>query len=187
MALISCPECGRQVSEKATACPQCAHPMSVAAPTTKESKSPEPAAATKASPSAVTGPGEASNSQQPTVPAKQGGFLDPGANVRALVRVGLLLAVLAVLIGVVYQRMGRSGQQIVDGTIGRTALGRVAIPWHQRAESVLRTMLDGASGPPVARTVQSVLHPSGSGGQLSSYTIRSDGDGLGLAVGTRPQ
>ncbi len=28
MALISCPECGRQVSDKAAACPNCAHPIS---------------------------------------------------------------------------------------------------------------------------------------------------------------
>jgi len=27
MALISCPECGRQVSDKASACPQCACPL----------------------------------------------------------------------------------------------------------------------------------------------------------------
>lgn len=30
MALIPCPECGRQVSDKAASCPQCAHPLSVA-------------------------------------------------------------------------------------------------------------------------------------------------------------
>ncbi len=28
MALIACPECGRQVSAKAASCPQCAHPLS---------------------------------------------------------------------------------------------------------------------------------------------------------------
>ena len=27
MAIISCPECGRQVSDKALKCPQCAHPI----------------------------------------------------------------------------------------------------------------------------------------------------------------
>ena len=29
MALISCPECGRQVSDKAVSCPQCGYPISV--------------------------------------------------------------------------------------------------------------------------------------------------------------
>lgn len=28
MALIACPECGKQVSDKASACPKCAHPLS---------------------------------------------------------------------------------------------------------------------------------------------------------------
>ena len=27
MALIGCPECGREVSAAATACPQCGHPL----------------------------------------------------------------------------------------------------------------------------------------------------------------
>lgn len=27
MALIDCPDCGKQVSDKATACPSCAHPI----------------------------------------------------------------------------------------------------------------------------------------------------------------
>jgi zinc-ribbon domain len=27
MAIIKCPECGSQVSDKATACPSCAHPV----------------------------------------------------------------------------------------------------------------------------------------------------------------
>jgi uncharacterized membrane protein YvbJ len=27
MALITCPECGAQISDKATTCPQCGHPM----------------------------------------------------------------------------------------------------------------------------------------------------------------
>lgn len=27
MALVSCPECGRQISTKAAACPQCGHPV----------------------------------------------------------------------------------------------------------------------------------------------------------------
>lgn len=31
MALIACPECGRQVSDKAASCPQCAHPLSAPA------------------------------------------------------------------------------------------------------------------------------------------------------------
>jgi uncharacterized membrane protein YvbJ len=37
MALISCPECGRKVSEKAPACPQCGAPIareSTASPST---------------------------------------------------------------------------------------------------------------------------------------------------------
>ena len=39
MAIIKCPECGREVSDKATACPQCgapvqAHPLSAPAPPT---------------------------------------------------------------------------------------------------------------------------------------------------------
>ena len=34
MAIISCPECGRQVSDKALKCPQCAHP--IANPETRE-------------------------------------------------------------------------------------------------------------------------------------------------------
>jgi uncharacterized membrane protein YvbJ len=32
VALISCPECGAQVSDAATACPKCGHPLKVAAP-----------------------------------------------------------------------------------------------------------------------------------------------------------
>jgi predicted nucleic acid-binding Zn ribbon protein len=27
MALVACPECGAQISDKATTCPQCGHPM----------------------------------------------------------------------------------------------------------------------------------------------------------------
>ena len=29
MALIRCPECNREISDKATACPGCGHPMNV--------------------------------------------------------------------------------------------------------------------------------------------------------------
>jgi len=32
MALIRCPECGREISDKATACPGCGYPMPPAAP-----------------------------------------------------------------------------------------------------------------------------------------------------------
>lgn len=32
MALIHCPDCGREVSDAATACPQCARPIRVTAP-----------------------------------------------------------------------------------------------------------------------------------------------------------
>lgn len=32
MPLVSCPECGRQISTAAEACPQCGHPMRPAAP-----------------------------------------------------------------------------------------------------------------------------------------------------------
>lgn len=32
MALISCPECGTQVSNAATACPKCGHPLKAATP-----------------------------------------------------------------------------------------------------------------------------------------------------------
>lgn len=31
MALIKCPECGREISDKATACPGCGYPMTPAA------------------------------------------------------------------------------------------------------------------------------------------------------------
>jgi hypothetical protein len=33
VALIQCPECGRQVSDRAAACPQCAHPLAATSPT----------------------------------------------------------------------------------------------------------------------------------------------------------
>jgi DNA-directed RNA polymerase subunit RPC12/RpoP len=32
MALIKCPECKREISDRAASCPQCGHPMLVAAP-----------------------------------------------------------------------------------------------------------------------------------------------------------
>lgn len=32
MALVPCPECGRQVSTAAAACPQCGHPLQAAGP-----------------------------------------------------------------------------------------------------------------------------------------------------------
>lgn len=36
MALVACVECGREVSDKATACPQCGAPVRVAQPTPPE-------------------------------------------------------------------------------------------------------------------------------------------------------
>lgn len=51
MALISCPECGRQVSDAAAACPQCAYPISRSATAPIPPKgAPEPAAAAPAAP-----------------------------------------------------------------------------------------------------------------------------------------
>jgi len=32
MALITCPDCGREVSDQATACPQCARPLTPKVP-----------------------------------------------------------------------------------------------------------------------------------------------------------
>lgn len=36
MALIRCPECGREISDKAAACPGCGYPMTPVNPETEE-------------------------------------------------------------------------------------------------------------------------------------------------------
>lgn len=50
MALITCPECGKQVSDKATACPNCGCPISAAQPSAVEITAPvvEPASSVSA-------------------------------------------------------------------------------------------------------------------------------------------
>lgn len=40
MALIKCPECGREVSDRAQACPQCGCPIAPAAPVVVQASSP---------------------------------------------------------------------------------------------------------------------------------------------------
>lgn len=40
MAMINCPECGKEISDKAPACPNCGHPLKMADPTSKMQSGP---------------------------------------------------------------------------------------------------------------------------------------------------
>ncbi len=42
MAIITCPECGHRVSDKATACPSCAYPMGVSSGAVSDEPQPNP-------------------------------------------------------------------------------------------------------------------------------------------------
>lgn len=52
MALITCPECGAQVSDAASNCPQCGCPLTPAAPVAPAPVAPAPAAPAPAAPAA---------------------------------------------------------------------------------------------------------------------------------------
>lgn len=81
MSLITCPECGKQISDKASVCPQCAYPLTDTAVKTNDG----PNSQSNESKSNVTPPPSQNMSTK---------MFDPKANLKVLVRIAVIITTL---------------------------------------------------------------------------------------------
>ncbi len=151
MSIQSCPECNGKVSDTATACPHCGKPVNGA-----------PAPAAQPAPAPV---------------AKSGGFLDPKKNLKALLGIVVVLGVSGWFIYTFV--LNREGKKIVNVLATQTGVGRTVIPWHDRAESMLKVTLEKSQAN-LASTIQGICHPTGSKPSYGGHEIRRVGDAFSV-------
>src|SRR5690242_8283286 len=154
MAIQSCPECNGKVSDAAKACPNCGKPINAGAV-------PAPAA------------------QPAAAPPAQSSFLDPKKNLKALVGIVLVLGISGWVIYTFV--LNREGKKIVNVLASQTGVGRTVIPWHDRAESMLKVTLEKSQAN-LASTIQGICHPTGSKPSYGGSEIRRVGDAFSVNI-----
>src|SRR5439155_23642155 len=185
MALVSCGECGAQVSDKAAACPKCGAPPS--SPKLEASVTNAP---TKDAPAQSTPPkGEASAaSALPKSEASAPSAPPPTAKPRrgnpsALAIVGVTLGTLAVVFALVYKFvLNSSARGIVAKSLGETAIGQHVIPWPDKADEQVKQLSRGQSGANLASSIVHIAHPTGESPSLKDISVRRLGDQLSVRI-----
>lgn len=155
MPVHSCPDCNGKVSDDATTCPHCGKPARASAP-------PQPVA------------------QPAAAPAKTGGaFLDPKKNLKALLGIVLVLGLSGWIIYTFV--LNREGKKIVNVIATQSGVGRTVIPWADRAESVVKVLLE-RSKDNLASTIQNISHPTGTKPTYDGSDVRRVGDGFSVNI-----
>jgi hypothetical protein len=82
-------------------------------------------------------------------------------------------------LGIVRQATAPSGS--VQGDPGATSAPS-GPSWQERAGEAVTAMLNGASGPAAAQSIQHIAHPTGGGASLAGFTVRHAGKNLSVRL-----
>ena len=93
-------------------------------------------------------------------------LLDPKKNIVVLGKLAVIVFVFLCTIFVIYQF---SSQEVKD-SINELGLGKQVIPWEDRADSIVRKLID-SNRADIASSVQSITHPSGNEPSLGDVRV----------------
>lgn len=97
------------------------------------------------------------------------------------------LGILAIGAVVIYLVLPSGAKDAVNAVASRSGIVGRAVPWAERADTAVRSMLDGSSGATAAASIQSSLHPTGGSPRLVSYDVRRMGDRLAVQISVNYQ
>lgn len=177
MALIKCSECGNEVSDRAAACPRCG------APTEPAGVVPTPAAPSSVAPS-------------PVAPSQPAGAAPAVTRSWVLLAVSFCALVLAVGFVVIDRVMAGKSQASDSSAAARQATipndnaegdpaathAPTGPSWSERADEAVTAMLNDASGPAAAQSIQHITHPTGGGASLAAFDVRHAGKNLSVRL-----
>lgn len=97
---------------------------------------------------------------------------------------GFLATAGALVVGavVVYLLLPRSTKDTVNNIASHSGVVGRAVPWVERADTALRTMLDGQSGAAVALSIQASTHPTGVNPRFVGYDVTRMGDRVAVRI-----
>lgn len=84
----------------------------------------------------------------------------------------LLMAAFVVLAGIwiLYQVSDRKGKDVINQLASETGIGTQVIPWSDRADTVLRTLIP-QNQKLLAEAIQGITHPTGTAPQFDNFTV----------------
>lgn len=91
---------------------------------------------------------------------------------------GLLRSLVVLVVGavVIYALLPRGAKDDVNTIASHSGIVGHVVPWTERADTALRTMLAGDNGAVAAQTIQGLVHPTGQAPRLLGYDIVRLGD-----------
>ena len=92
------------------------------------------------------------------------------------------LGILAIGAVVVYLVLPSGAKDAVNVVASRSGIVGRAVPWAERADTLVRRMLDGNSGARAAASIQVATHPTGGNPRLVSYDVTQMGDRLAVRI-----
>jgi len=120
---------------------------------------------------------EASYATQAPPSRRTSDFLDPKKNLSIL---GKLFVVCFMIMGAIWLKFNLSdteGKNAVSKFAAETGIGKQVIPWPDRAEAVVKTLVQ-SNQQNIADAIQRILHPTGKNSSMDGFDISKLNDSI---------